>query len=167
VGELFGGVDWHAVFTPTVPLMELVVRGTIMYFVLFGLLRLVPKRQAGAIGMTDILVIVLLADVASNAFSANYTSVVEGTVLVATILFWSYVLDWVAFHWPAAKRLLHAPPLPLIEDGKLLRRNLKAELVTMDELMSQLREHGIEDCAQVKRAFMEPDGAISVVKMKE
>jgi uncharacterized membrane protein YcaP (DUF421 family) len=164
---MFGSVDWHAVFTPTVPLMELVARGTLMYLVLFALLRLVPKRQAGAIGMTDILVIVLLADVASNAFTANYTSVVEGTVLVATILFWSYAIDWVAYHWPAAQRFLHSPPLPLIEDGKLLRRNMRAELVTMDELMSQLREHGIEDCAQVKRAFMEPDGAISVVKMEK
>ena len=164
---MFGSVDWHAVFTPTVPLMELVVRGTLMYFVIFGLLRFVLKRQAGGIGTTDILVIVLLADVASNAFSAGYTSVVEGTVLVATILFWSFALDWLAYHWPAAKRILHSAPLPLIEDGMLLRKNMRAELVTMDELMSQLREHGVEDCAQVKRAFMEPDGAISVVKMEK
>lgn len=167
MGELFGNVDWHGIFTPTVSLGELIVRGTIMYFVLFGMLRFVLKRQAGGIGTTDILVIVLLADVASNAFSAGYTSVVEGTVLVATILFWSYALDWAAYHWPLARKILHSPPLALIEDGKLLRRNMRAELVTTDELMSQLREHGIEDFTQVKRAFMEPDGAISVVKMEK
>lgn len=167
MGEMFGSVDWHAVFTPTVPLMELVARGTIMYFVLFGLLRFVLKRQAGGIGTTDILVIVLLADVASNAFSAGYTSVVEGTVLVCTILFWSYLLDWVAYRWPAAQRILHSPPLTLIENGKMLRQNMRAELVTTEELMSQLREHGIEDCSQVKQARMESDGAISVVKMEK
>jgi len=167
VGELFGSIDWHGIFVPTVSLGELIVRGTLMYLILFGLLRLLPRRQAGGIGTTDILVIVLLADVTSNGFSASYTSVVEGTVLVATILFWSYLLDWIAFNWPGVRRILHSRPLPLIENGKLLRRNLRAELVTMDELMSQLREHGVEDCAQVKRAFMEPDGEISVVKMEK
>jgi hypothetical protein len=57
----------------------------------FGLLRLVLKRQAGGIGTTDILVIVLLAEVAGNGFAAEDKSVVEGTVLVGTILFWSYM----------------------------------------------------------------------------
>jgi uncharacterized membrane protein YcaP (DUF421 family) len=167
MGDLIGTIDWHGIFTPTVSLAELVVRASIMYFVIFGLLRFVLKRQAGGIGTTDILVIVLLADVAQNGFSAGYTSVVEGIVLVATILFWSYALDWLAFHWPLARRILHSPPLPLIEDGKLLRRNMRAELVTVDELMSQLREHGIEDITQVRRASMEPDGAISVVKREQ
>lgn len=167
MGDYIGNIDWHGIFTPTVSLGELVVRGTLMYLVLFGLLRLLPKRQAGGIGTTDILVIVLLADVASNGFSASYTSVVEGTVLVATILFWSYLFDWLAYHFPVARRILHSPPLPLIEDGKPIRKNMRAELVTMDELMAQLREHGVDDYAQVKRAFMEPDGAISVVKMEK
>lgn len=65
-GEMLWSIDWHGIFTPTNSLVELVVRATIMYFVLFGLLRFVLKRQAGAIGMTDVLVIVLLAEVAGN-----------------------------------------------------------------------------------------------------
>ena len=44
---------------------------------------------------------------------------------------------------------------------------MRAELVTPEELMAQLREQGIEDCAQVKRAYMEADGKISVVKMED
>lgn len=40
MGEMFWNVDWYGVFTPTISLLELLVRGTIMYFVLFGLLRL-------------------------------------------------------------------------------------------------------------------------------
>ncbi len=167
MGEMLWQIDWNGVFTPSVSLLELVVRGTIMYFVLFGLLRLVLKRQAGGIGTADVLVIVLLAEVAGNGFAVGYKSVVEGAVLIGTILFWTYLLEWSAHRFPLVARILHAPTLLLIKDGKVLRRNLRAELITMDELMAQLREEGIEDCAQVKRACMEADGMISVIPVKK
>jgi len=145
-------IDWMSIFMPTRSLSELVVRGTLMYLILIGLLRFVMKRQAGGIGTTDVLVIVLLAEVAGNGFAAEYKSVVEGAVLIGTILFWTYVLEWAAYRFPKFERILHPPTLLLIKDGKILRKNMKEELVTKEELMAQLREQGIEDCAQVKQA---------------
>jgi uncharacterized membrane protein YcaP (DUF421 family) len=156
-------VDWHAVFVPTVPVLETVVRGTVVYLVLLVLLRFVLKREAGTLGVQDLLVIVLIADAAQNAMAADYHSVSDGVILVATIIAWSYALDWLGFHSPRAQRLLHPPPLALVEDGRLLRRNMRQELVTADELMSQLRLQGIEDFTEVKAAYMEGDGRISVV----
>lgn len=166
MGDTLWDIDWRSVFTPTTSLLELIVRATIMYFVVFGLLRLVLKRQAGGIGTTDILVVVLLAEVAGNGFAAEYKSVVEGAVLVATILFWTYLLEWAGHHFPAFERVLRAPTVVLIQDGKILRKNMRAEFVTKEELMAQLREKGVEDCTQVKRAYMEADGMISVIKVK-
>lgn len=86
-------VDWQAVFVPSVSILEMVVRGTIMYFVLFLLLRFSPKRQVGAIGVGDLLVVVILADAAQNAMTGSYGSVTEGAILVATILLWNIFLD--------------------------------------------------------------------------
>ena len=83
-------VDWDAIFSPQHSLLELFLRGTIMYLVIFVLLRVVLRRQVGGIGMTDILVIVLVAEVAGKGITAEYKSVVEGAVLVGTVLFWSY-----------------------------------------------------------------------------
>ncbi len=163
---MFWRIDWHGIFTPTNSLAELVLRGTIMYFLLFGLLRLVAKRQTGGIGTTDVLVIVLLAEIAGKGITAEYTSVVDGAVLIGTILFWTYCVEWATHRFAAVERLLHPPTLLLIENGKMLRKNMRAELVTTEELMAQLREHGIDDCAQVKRACMEADGMISVIKME-
>ena len=165
MADIFWSIDWHSIFMPTISLAELVIRSTLMYFILFGLLRLVLKRQAGGIGTTDVLVIVLLADISSRGFTSDYTSVVEGAVIVATVLFWSYVLEWAGHKYPAVERIFRAQTLMLIENGKMLRRNMRAELVTSEELMAQLREQGIENCNQVKRAYMEADGKISVVKM--
>src|SRR5690554_4541393 len=86
--------DWQNVFVPAMPMLEVVLRGTLVYLALFTLLRLVPRREIGSIGAADLLMIVLIADAAQNALGADYRSVTEGVTLVATILFWSYVIDW-------------------------------------------------------------------------
>lgn len=163
--EILTGIDWRNILTPNNSLFELFIRATIMYFGLYGLLRVVLKRQAGGIGTTDVLVIVLLAEVAGNGFAAAYESVTEGLVLAATILFWTYLFEWAAHRFAFFDRILHAPTLLLIENGKLNRRNMRAELVTEEELMAKLREEGIEDYKTVKKACMESDGMISVIQM--
>jgi len=157
-------VDWEAIFSPHHSLLELFLRGTIMYLVIFVLLRVVLRRQVGGIGTSDILVIVLVAEVAGKGITAEYKSVVEGAVLVATVLFWSYVIEWLQFRFPAFERLSRDPKLKLIEDGRMLRRNMRAEFVTVEELTAQLREQGLEDCKGVKAAYMEADGHISIIK---
>ena len=156
-------IDWNAMFVPQVSLLELALRGTIMYLAIFALLRVVPKRQVGGISPSDILVVVLLAEAAGNAFGSDYKSVVEGAVLVATVLFWSLALDWIQHRFPAVERLLREPKLKLVENGRMLRRNMRRELVTVEELLAQLREKGIEDPAEVRAAYIEADGHISVI----
>jgi uncharacterized membrane protein YcaP (DUF421 family) len=111
--------------------------------------------------------ITLLADASQNAMAGGYNSIVSGIVLVCTIIFWSYFLDWLGFRVPWFGRLVEPAPLPLIKRGKLLRRNMRHELITEEELMSQLREQGLDDFAKVKEAYIESDGHISVVQNKQ
>lgn len=157
------GVDWGRVFAFDTPWLEIVVRGTAIYLGLFLLLRLVLKRQAGTVGITDLLVIVLIADAAQNAMADDYRSVPDGLLLVAVIIFWSHALDWLGYKFPVLNRLVHPPPLPLIRDGRLLRQNMRRELITEEDLLAQLREQGVLDIEDVKVACMEGDGQVSVV----
>ncbi|MBI3804125.1 MAG: DUF421 domain-containing protein [Nitrospirae bacterium] len=158
---------WKALLIPDAPLLEMVVRGSVMYLGLFVLLRVVLKRQTGTLGMTDLLLITLLADASQNAMAGEYRSLPNGLVLVSTILFWNYFLDWLSFHSPRVRRWIEPPPLLLIQDGKLLRHNMKRELISKDELMGQLREQGISDLVKVKKAYIEGDGRISVIQQEE
>jgi uncharacterized membrane protein YcaP (DUF421 family) len=162
--EDFFTLDWRAVFVPQHSLLEMVVRGTIMYLAIFAMLRTVLRRQIGGIGTTDVLVIVLIAEVAGNGIAPEAESVVEGLVLVATILFWSYVLEWLQVEVPAIERLTRDPKLQLIADGRMLRSNMRKEFVTFEELMAQLREQGLDDASTVKAAYLEADGSISVIR---
>ena len=156
-------VDWSALFVPRHSLVELIVRGSCMYLFLFVLMR-ATRRQAGDLGLADVLVVVVLADAAQNGMAGEYGTVTEGMVLVLTIVAWDQALDWLEYHSPLFARFAHPPPLPLIRAGKLMRRNLRREMITEDELRSRLREEGVESYADVRLCHLEGDGHISVIR---
>lgn len=156
-------VDWQSVFALDTPILEIFVRGTIIYLTLFVLLRLVVKRQAGTVGITDLLVVVLLADAVQNGMAGNYHSVTDAIILVATIIFWSYALDWVGYRFPKLRRFIHPEPLLLVKGGRMIRKNMERELITEEELRSALREQGVDSLDQVKECYMEGDGHFSVI----
>ena len=161
MGNLFD-LDWAGMFAPNTPFLEIFIRGSVMYLGIFLLLRVVIKRQTGSVGISDLLVVVL-ADAAQNGMAADYRSIVDGLLLVATILFWSYFLDWLGYRFAWLERLIHPSPLLLVEHGRMLRGNMRKEFITKAELETMLREQGVEDIAQAEKVFMEGDGQISVI----
>ena len=88
----------------------------------------------------------------------SIVAIVIGTaslILVVTIVCWNYTLDWIGYRFPRFQRFFYPPPLPLVRDGALLRRNMRQELITIDELMSHLRQEGIDDIADNLRRLWE------------
>jgi uncharacterized membrane protein YcaP (DUF421 family) len=157
-------MDFAGLFRFDVSPLELVVRGTLLYWFLFALFRFVLRRDTGSIAIADILLLVLIADASQNAMAGGYTSVGEGLVLVSTIAGWNWVLDWAAWRFDAVRRIVEPGPLQLVRHGRILRDNLRRELLTIDELHAKLRQQGVEDIAQVKAAYLESDGSISVIQ---
>lgn len=159
-------VDWRTLFTPEHSVFEMVVRGTLIYLALFIIMRLFGRRQSGSLSTADLLVVVLIADAAQNGLAHEYKSVTEGVALVVTIVAWDMAIDWASFRFPALRPVLSPPALPLIKNGVLQRRNMRKEMVTEDELLSLLRQEGVESPSAVKLAQLEVDGKISVLKRK-
>lgn len=161
---MLDGINWVAMFKPSGSVLEVMIRGTIMYLGLFMLLRVFMRRQAGGLGMSDLLVIVVIADAAQNGFAGEYKSITEGFALVLTIIFWDYAIDWLGYHVPWFDRFARPKALLLIENGKIHRENLDQEQITLDELMCQLRLQGVDRIGDVKLAHIEGDGRVSVVR---
>lgn len=161
--DLLFGVDWRELFVPDKPLLQVAVRGTVIYVVIFFLVRVIPNRQVGGVGMNDLLLVVLIASAATNALAGDYKSITNGVVLVTTIVFWSYAFNWAGHRFPALHRLFHPTPRPLIKDGEVQRDNMRRELITEEELVGKLRRQGISEVEGVKEAHVESDGQVSVV----
>jgi uncharacterized membrane protein YcaP (DUF421 family) len=158
------GFDIPAALIPDVSLVETVVRGVAMYLSIFVLLRVILRGRTSGVTISDLLVLVLIADAAQNAMAADYMTITNGLVLVATIIFTSFAMDWLAFRSERLRRFVHPERKPLVVDGRMLRKTLNAELITEDELMTQLRMNGVEDLAEVRAVYLEGNGAVSVIK---
>jgi uncharacterized membrane protein YcaP (DUF421 family) len=147
-----------------VPVLELVLRGTLVYWLLFCIFRFVLRRDVGAVGIADVLLLVVIADAAQNAMAGGYQTVSEGAILVLTIAGWNWLLDMLSFHFAAVRRFATPSRLTLIRAGVPQRRNLRREYITLEELQEKLREQGIEKMSEVKAAYLEGDGQISVLR---
>lgn len=156
-------VPWRSLFEFTVSPMELIVRGTLVYWFIFILLRLGGRRDLGSLGLANILLLVLISDAAQNAMSSDYKSVAEGMVLVGTLVFWSVAVDRVCYFVPAIRALLAPDRVCLVRDGVILHRAMRREHITREELMSELRLKGIDRLADVRRAYIEEAGEISAL----
>jgi len=151
-------------FEVHVPVHELVLRGTLVYWLLFLIFRFLLRRDVGAVGIADILLLVIVADAAQNAMSGGYDTFAEGAILVLTIVCWNWALDVLSYRFRAMRRFTTPARLVLIKQGVLQRRNLRREYITLEELNEKLREQGIEKVAEVKAAYLEGDGQISVIR---
>ena len=161
------GFDIGAALTPDVSIFETIVRGIVMYLAIFVMLRVVLRGRSSAVTVSDLLVFVLVADAAQNAMAAEYHSVTNGLVLVATIFLTSLAVDWLAFRFPRLQHFVHPERKSLVVDGRLIRRTLQEELMTEAELMTQLRLNGVEELAGVKAAYLEGNGEVSVIKLSD
>jgi uncharacterized membrane protein YcaP (DUF421 family) len=154
-------------FEVHVPVAELVLRGTLVYWLLFLIFRFVLRRDVGAVGIADILLLVIVADAAQNAMSGGYDTFTEGAILVLTIVAWNWLLDFLSFRFAIVRRFASPDRMTLVQRGVPQRRNLRREFITMDELHEKLREQGIEKLSDVKVAYLEGDGQISVIRNSE
>lgn len=123
-------INWQAIFVPSISIFELIIRESLVYLALFSVLRLLPSRQLGTLGITDLLVVVLFAEAAQNAMASNYTSITEGAILLGTVIFWSYLLNWLGYKFPQFQRFLNPPPLLLVKNGQMIECHLQQQLIT-------------------------------------
>jgi uncharacterized membrane protein YcaP (DUF421 family) len=162
--EFWFQTNWAKLFVPQMSLPEILIRGTVIYLSVVTALRLIMKRQAGKVSMSDLLVVMLVAGICRNPLIADDYSITDGVLIMLTILFWSFALDWLSYHIPFVHSLSHPKPVPLIQDGVVLKENLAGELMTQQQLISKLRLNGVNDPKVVAEAWMEGDGHVSVVR---
>lgn len=158
-------IDWEKLLVPSGSLLEIVIRGTLVYLALFVTMRFLPRRELGGLAPSDVLVLVIIADAVQHAMAGGYESVTEGLLLAGVIFFWATFIDWLDFKFPAL-HLAEAGPMAVVKNGRLLHRNMAREHITEDEILAELRRHGLTSLRQVKIAYVEGSGEISVVKRR-
>ena len=158
--------DLQALLVPH-HIVENIVRATVVFWMLFLLLRFLPNRKAGGVGPTDLLVVVLLANAVQAAIQREGTAITDAAIQVATIVGWSIAFDLIGGRVPALRGVLHSEPVEVIRDGQVLMRNLRREFMTEEELDAQLRLQSIDAIDDIAHAYIEHDGRVSVIRKRD
>ena len=152
-------------FNLPIPLLEKIVRPIVVYVFLVLLLRVFGKRELAQLNPFDLVVLLSLSNTVQNAIIGDDNTVAGGLIGAFTLLFVNYLVVRFALRLGWFGRRVIGTPTLLVHDGKLITEHCRQEGVTEDEVLQALREHGVDELAEVKSAVLEVDGTISVVPM--
>ena len=138
------------------------IRTIILYLVLIAVIRLMGKRQIGEMEPAEFVVTMLVANLAAIPMQDGGIPLYSGVIPILTILGLELVLSWGSMRFTFLRRLLCGKPVILIDNGKILRQNLKKTRITLDELMELLRQKDILQIETVQFAILETNGNLSV-----
>ena len=138
------------------------IRTLFLYLVLILSVRLMGKRQIGQMEASEFVVTMLVANLAAIPMQDSGLPLLSGLVPILTVLGMELLLSFLILKSLSLRKLLCGKPVILIDNGKVLRENLRSTRVTMDELTGHLRQKDVLDISDVQFAILETDGALSV-----
>jgi uncharacterized membrane protein YcaP (DUF421 family) len=145
------------------PIWQIVLRTVAVYFVVLVGLRLFGKRQLGQMSVGDLVMILLIANAVQNAMVGPDTSLEGGLVAAVTLLVLNLVVVRSLTRSALWARVFEGEPTLLVKDGTYLDRSIRREGLAREEVDMAVREHGFASVSDVRIAYLEPDGTISVI----
>ena len=138
------------------------MRTIILYLVLIAVIRIMGKRQIGQMEPSEFVVTMLVANLAAIPMQDSAVPLYTGVIPLLTVLGLELVLSALSMGSLRFRKLLCGKPVILIENGKILQKNLRLTRVTLDELTGHLREKDVLDVQAVQFAILETNGNLSV-----
>ncbi len=138
------------------------IRTAVLYLILIAVVRLMGKRQVGQMEPMEFVVTMLVANLAAVPMQDGGIPLYSGLIPILTVLGVELVLSWLSMGSIKLRKLLCGKPVILIENGKILQKDLRRNGITLDELTSLLRHNRVLDPRTVQYAILETDGNLSV-----
>ena len=138
------------------------IRTIVLYLVLIFVIRLMGKRQIGQMEPAELVVTMLVANLAAIPMQDGAIPLYSGVVPIVTVLGVELVLSALSLRSVRLRRILCGKPVILVENGQILQKNLKKTRITLDELTGHLREKDVLDLRSVQYAILETNGNLSV-----
>jgi len=147
-------------------MLTILVRTIIIYVILIATMRLMGKRQLGELEISELVTTLLISEIASLPIADQTIPVIYAIIPLVTILTLEMVLSLILLKCPRLKNLASARPTVLIRHGVLDQRELKRSRISLDELISELRQAGVSTIEAVDYAILEQNGKISIILKK-
>ncbi|MCI9678862.1 MAG: DUF421 domain-containing protein [Oscillospiraceae bacterium] len=138
-------------------------RTVILYFLLMVGLRLMGKRQIGELEPSELVLTLIISDLASVPMQDFGIPLVHGVFPIVTLLCLSMLLSFFSLKSIRFRAIVCGQPTVIIREGRVLQQNMARNRFTVDELFEQLRSQGYSDLSSVKYAILETSGQVSIL----
>jgi uncharacterized membrane protein YcaP (DUF421 family) len=157
------GIFINDLVVPGVSPAEKIIRPVIIYLFLVALLRVGGRRELAQMNAFDLVVLLMLANSVQNAIIGDDNSLLGGIISGTTLILLNLGVNWYLYRHPGLDRRIEGEPTLLVKDGRLLRRNLKHELITEQELLSMVHRQGVDSFGACSEVILETSGVITVI----
>ncbi len=144
--------------------MDSVIKATVVFFVLWAILRVSGRRTLGEMTAFDFVLFLIIGGSTQRAITGEDYSLINALLLVSTFVVLDIGMSIVDLKWPASRPILNAMPMILVDNGYLLTARMRRARITKDNILEAARRlHGLERMEQIKFAILEATGEITIV----
>jgi uncharacterized membrane protein YcaP (DUF421 family) len=143
--------------------MDITLRAILLFLFMYLLTRVIGRRELSSLQPFDLILLIVLGDTIQQGLTQDDYSVTGAVIAVGTIAGLQVLTSWSAFKFPWLRRVLDGHPIVLVEDGRVIEKNLRRERLTIDDLTEQARANQVTSLEDVQWAIFEPSGSISFI----
>lgn len=146
-------------------MMDLLIisfRTVLFYFLILFVMRVMGKREVGELGIIDIVVFIIIAEVAAFALDSPDEKLIESIVPILILVAIQLISSYVSLKSKTFRDLVDGDPSTIIRDGEIMEDEMYKQRYNLDDLFQQLREQKVGSIRDVTYAFLEPSGNLSV-----
>jgi uncharacterized membrane protein YcaP (DUF421 family) len=143
--------------------MDIALRSIFLFFFVYLLMRVLGRRELSSLEPFDLILLVVLGDAIQQGLTQDDYSVTGAMIVISTIGILAVLTSYANFRLPWVRRILDGRPIVLVQDGKVIERNMRRERITADEIAEAARGQQIASIEDVKWAVFEPSGKISFI----
>jgi uncharacterized membrane protein YcaP (DUF421 family) len=143
--------------------MDITLRAVALFLFMYLLTRVIGRRELSSLQPFDQILLIVLGDTIQQGLTQDDYSVTGAVIAVGTIAGLQVLTSWSAFRFPRVRRLLNGHPIVLVQDGRVIEKNLRRERLTIEDLTEQARANQVTSLEDVQWAIFEPSGSISFI----
>ena len=146
--------------------MDLVLRAIVLYVFVVVLMRIVGRRELSTLSPVDLVLLIVLGDAVQQGLTQDDYSVTGAVTVITTIAVLQVGTSYLSYRSKRARKLLEGEPIIIIEDGKLIERNLRRERLRPEDVAEEMRIIGIGSFSDVRWGILESNGQFSFIKKR-
>jgi uncharacterized membrane protein YcaP (DUF421 family) len=144
--------------------MDIALRALFLYAFVILVMRIIGRRELSSLGAVDLVLLIVLGDTIQQGLTQDDYSVTGAVIAVSTIAAVQVASSYLSFRSRRARTVLEGNPIVIVQDGRLIEKNLRRERMTPDEVAEEMRMQEIASFDEVQWAILENNGSISFIK---